>query len=126
MRRQDAPQYIAPVHVQLVQKAEAQAPGDDPASPQPAEDLSKPSIARSIPYSKKGWFKSYTVNTSFLSACEAGDVGEIRAALSAGADVNASGVTGLPALSRAAEKGHEQAVKVLLECGAIVNTKIRI
>jgi hypothetical protein len=55
---------------------------------------------------------------ALLDASRAGDVGRVRAILDAGGDVNAANRYGVTALGFAAEKGHFDIVRLLVERGA--------
>ena len=58
---------------------------------------------------------------ALLDASRAGDVGRVRAILDAGGDVNAANRYGVTALGFAAEKGHFDIVRLLVERGADLN-----
>jgi hypothetical protein len=58
---------------------------------------------------------------ALLDAARAGDVGRVRAVLDAGASVNAANRYGVTALGFAAERGHFDVVRLLVERGADVN-----
>jgi hypothetical protein len=58
---------------------------------------------------------------ALLDAARAGDVGKVRAVLDAGASVNAANRYGVTALGFAAERGHFDVVRLLVERGADVN-----
>ncbi len=57
-------------------------------------------------------------NTALLSAIRDGDIGRMIAALNRGADANAKGAEGWPALVQAALYGNEMTIELLLERGA--------
>ena len=63
------------------------------------------------------------VNEELWAAARKGDAKEIEALLAKGADVNAKTAYGVTALHFAADKGHLDAVKVLLKHKASVNVK---
>jgi outer membrane protein assembly factor BamB len=60
---------------------------------------------------------------AFLAAARKGDVASVKALLAKGADVNATNAYGATALSYAADKGHLEVVKLLLQHKAKVNVK---
>jgi outer membrane protein assembly factor BamB len=62
-------------------------------------------------------------NEELLRAAKAGDAKAVSAALDRGADVNAKTPYGATALSFAADKGHSDVVRVLIEHKAEVNVK---
>ena len=80
-----------------------------PAAPQPPP---KPAAPPATPMSEDLW-----------AAARAGDVARITAALDKGADVNTKTRYGATALTFAADKGHLDAVKLLLSRGADVNAQ---
>ena len=59
-----------------------------------------------------------STSDALLDASRAGDVGRVRAILDAGGDVNAANRYGVTALGFAAEKGHFDIVRLLVERGA--------
>jgi outer membrane protein assembly factor BamB len=61
----------------------------------------------------------------FLAAAKKGDAAAVRALLAQGVDVNTKSPYGVTALAYAADRGHLEVVKVLLEYKADVNAKDR-
>ena len=58
------------------------------------------------------------LNKELTAAAASGDAAGLRAALSAGADVNAEDCSGYSVVMRAAEKGHTECLKLLFSAGA--------
>ena len=65
-------------------------------------------------------------NEDLLDAARNGDVAAVTAAMEAGADVNAAQGDGMTALHWAAERGHADVARVLLDAGAAVDRGTRI
>ena len=62
-------------------------------------------------------------NARLIQAAKDGNLSAVQAALSDGAEINARDKSGVPALMWAANNGHTQVVKLLLERRADVNVK---
>ena len=66
------------------------------------------------------------VADELLAAARSGDVEGVRAAIAAGADVDAARPDGLTALHIAADRGHSGIVRALLRAGAAIEPQTRI
>ncbi len=66
------------------------------------------------------------LNEELLRAASAGDAKAVAAALAKGADVNAKSAYGATALSFAADKGHTEVARVLIQGKADVNAKDKL
>ena len=53
-----------------------------------------------------------------------GNVTKVRQAIADGHDVNVHGESGYTALHAAAEKGHLEVIRVLLDCGALADARL--
>ncbi|GFZ98441.1 ankyrin repeat domain-containing protein [Dyella caseinilytica] len=66
------------------------------------------------------------VNNEWLIECvNKGDLEGVRTAVSCGADANARDEKGVPAITLAAEKGHDRIVLVLIDADVDVNAQDR-